>query len=45
MTLVFVVEHALMIIKSLLEFSVQYTPDFIKKGEMNRTIISKKLTD
>lgn len=42
-TLIFLIEHGIMIMRSIIEFSIGKVPGFVKQGEMERTIIADKL--
>jgi hypothetical protein len=42
-TFIFLIEHAMMIIKTLIEFSIDYNPEYIKQGEMEKQVIADEL--
>lgn len=44
LTFIFLVEHLIMIIKTLIEFSIPAVPEFIKTGELERSIVSSQLS-
>lgn len=43
LTLVFGIEHIMMLVKIIVEFTITKHPEFIKTGEMEREIIAKNL--